>query len=311
LESPLEADGISVRQRRPDAGLGNDLSNAAAHSPRADDKDSFDCRGLRVRRRLPYIQRPSLPRIRQLTLARLYVPRPLGTCGPLDSAFFNRRRRSILRFRGTIAAIHRADDAVPLPFLHTAGRCFEHGWEESFFLGSEAGQHLSRGMPGSAADPDSHSGECVNPQLLDDRLETIMPAGASPGTEPHGTERQVDVVHDNKHVGERGLIPVHGFPHREPAQVHVRPRLEQHDFFSIIENFDKVGAKAVASFTRGMTPNELVDDHETEVVPCRGVLSARVPQTHDDLHNQDASQATAARSRCYTPAAILPRQLIL
>ena len=81
LESPLEAGGIGVHQRRLDAGLGNDLSNAAAHSPRADDEDSFDCRGLRVRRRLAHIQRPSLPRIRQPTLARLYVPRPLGTCG--------------------------------------------------------------------------------------------------------------------------------------------------------------------------------------------------------------------------------------
>ena len=79
-----------------------------------------------------------------------------------------------------------------------------------------------------------------------------MAAGASPGTEPHGAERQVDVVHDNKHVGERGLVPVDRFPHRGPAQVHVRLRLDQHDFLSIIENFDQVGAKAVASFTRGI-----------------------------------------------------------
>src|SRR5687767_9736618 len=165
-------------------------------------------------------------------------------------------------------------------------------------------------MTNSAADPDSHSGECVDAQLRNDRLEPVMAAGTSPGAEPDRAERQIDVVNNNEHVGERSLIPIDGFPHRGPAQVHVCLRLEEYDLLSLVECFDKVGAKSITSFAHNMPPRELIDDHETEVAPGRGVLPARVPQTHDDLHNQDASHADAALFQCYTPAAILPRRLI-
>src|SRR5918994_2468260 len=166
-------------------------------------------------------------------------------------------------------------------------------------------------MSGSAADPNAESGKCADLKIGDDRFEAIVPAGAAPGAHAYGTEWQVDVVHDNNQILKGKLVPVDRFPHRGPAEVHVRPRFEQHDLFLRIEDFDKVGVKAVASLARRMTARELVHNHETEVVPCRGILPTRVPEAYDDLHKEFASHSFAARPRCYTPAAILPWRLIL
>lgn len=165
-------------------------------------------------------------------------------------------------------------------------------------------------MPGSPANPDSHPRESIRSEFRDDRFEPVMTPGATPGAESYRAEGKVDVVHDNKQIVDRDFVPIHGFARRGPTEVHVRARLEENDFFLSIKSFDKLGPKPIASFTGGETPGKLVHNHETEVVPRRGVLPTRVPQPHHNLHKQDASQAVPAATRCYTFAAILPRRLI-
>src|SRR5215212_2182474 len=134
-----------------------------------------------------------------------------------------------------------------------------------------------------------------------------MTAGSALGTQTHGAEWKVDVVNNNKQIVERRLVPIHSFAHCRSAEVHVCARLEQDDFHPAIKGFDQLGAKTIASFFGFKTPRKLVHNHETQVVACCGVLPARIPQPHDNLHKQDASQAIVAPPRCYTRTAILPR----
>jgi Tat protein translocase TatB subunit len=135
--------------------------------------------------------------------------------------------------------------------------------------------------------------------------------GAAPSAETYGAEGKVDVVHNNKQVVDRSLVPIHRLAHRGSAEVHVRAWLEEDDLLSSIKDFYQVRAKAIASFVDRKTSRELVNNHETKVVPRCDVLPSRVPQPYDNLHKQDASQAIVAPSRCYTRAAILPRRLIV
>src|SRR5215216_544849 len=109
-------------------------------------------------------------------LVRLYVPCSERIGRIADLAFLDGRRRAVVRFGCAVAAIHGDDDAVTCPILRTIGRCLEHGGKHSLFLGCEAGEDLTGGMSGSAADPDSHSGECFTAELSDDRFESIVAA---------------------------------------------------------------------------------------------------------------------------------------
>src|SRR5215216_2461634 len=119
--------------------------------------------------------RCSPARVDRSALARLYVPGPRGMWRVADLAFLDRRRQSVLGFGSAVAAVHGVGDAVPLPIQHTVGRCLEQEGKYPFFLGSEAGEHLVRGMSKSAANSDAHSGECVHSQLRDDDLRPLWP----------------------------------------------------------------------------------------------------------------------------------------
>src|SRR4051812_37965816 len=108
---------------------------------------------------------------------------------------------------------------------------------------------MARGMSRSAANANSHSGEGIDPQVGDDRLEPVMATRAAFGAEAHRAERKVDVVDNNKQVVERRLVPIDCFAHRRSAEIHVGARLEEYDFFSPVKNLDQVRAKAIASFS--------------------------------------------------------------
>ena len=72
--SPLQAAEIGIDQCRLDAGLGDDLSDPAAHGPRTDDQHPCDGRGLG--NSLPSRSYPGsvAPCVCRLALVRLYVP---------------------------------------------------------------------------------------------------------------------------------------------------------------------------------------------------------------------------------------------
>src|ERR1700737_514258 len=117
-----------------------------------------------------------------------------------------------------------------------------------------------------------------------DALQSVVAAGTSPGANPEATHGDLQFVDDNQKI--LGGAPERAsrvILQRLPAEVHERLRLDQLDFY--IGDDAACRVRITVFFPAVKMPNvgEVVDQPPADVVPCRGVLAARIPETDYDL----------------------------
>ena len=137
-----------------------------------------------------------------------------------------------------------------------------------------------RSPRGRASDPDAEAQEVLGAERLRDRPEAVVPG--EPATHPRLEAARLEialVVHHEDRVG-LNLEERRGRCDRAAGLVHIRLGCEERDTVAVDPNLGDAAVELAAP--RPAVPAcELVDHHVPDVVAIPGVLSARVPQSHD------------------------------
>ena len=149
----------------------------------------------------------------------------------------------------------------------------------------EPGQHVVRQIAPrvAAADADPQPRELVGAELLDDRLQPVVPARRS--ARPRARSRPSASCTSSTTTSRSGTLDLEEpqqLADRVAAEVHERQRLgEQHARRSRHLRHQRLGRRRLP--LQPVPGRERVDDLEPDVVPGAGVLRARVAQPDNEL----------------------------
>ena len=93
--------------------------------------------------------------------------------------------------------------------------------------GAKRGQDVVDRAPVGLADPDPQPAELLGPELVDDRAQAVVAAGAAALAEAQLAERQGEVVGDDEQVDERRVLAGEHLADREARVVHEGQRLDE------------------------------------------------------------------------------------
>src|SRR6185295_1863462 len=111
-----------------------------------------------------------------------------------------------------------------------------------------------------------------------------MAGNAAADLDAHFRRRQFELVLKHDDLADPELEEVRGFLHRAPGLVHVGRGLEQNDAFAIQRAFRRLALKTAAPWCETMTPRDLIDDRETDIVPVVRVFRAGVTEANKQSH---------------------------
>src|SRR5262245_54209409 len=126
-----------------------------------------------------------------------------------------------------------------------------------------------------------------------DRAQAVMAGDAAADLDAHLGRRQFEFVLEHGDIACRDLVEVGGFLHRAAGLVHVSGGLEQHDALAIERAFRGLALKAAAPWCKTMTPRDLIDRHEPDILPVLGVFRAGITEANEQAHDS-ASPAVSA-----------------
>src|SRR6185436_6739498 len=94
-----------------------------------------------------------------------------------------------------------------------------------------------------------------------------MTGDAATNLHTYFRRRQFELVLKHGDVGGTELEEVRGFLNRAPRLVHVSGRPQQDDLFAIQRAFGSLALKTSAPRCETVTPRDVIDDHEPDIVP--------------------------------------------
>ncbi len=123
-------------------------------------------------------------------------------------------------------------------------------------------------------------------ELLDDRAQTVVAAGAAALAKPELAERQGEVVAHHQDLRQGRMLAGQHLAHRQPRLVHKRERLDEQQIEPGVAALDDRGGVAGPALARPTGPvGQSVQDHPADVVAGLFVLCAGVSEANDDLHH--------------------------
>src|SRR3954452_24421805 len=131
-----------------------------------------------------------------------------------------------------------------------------------------------------------------------------MAGDAAADLDPQLAGGQLKLVLEHGDVSRRQLEEVRGFLHRAPRIVHEGPRLEQDDALALQRAFRGLALKTAAPWLEIMTPRDLVDGDEADIVPVMRVFRAGIAEADEQSHG--AASRVALTSSCRLPAPSQP-----
>ena len=145
--------------------------------------------------------------------------------------------------------------------------------------------------------PDPEPAELLGAQLVDDRAQPVVAAGAAALAEAELAERQREVVDDDEHLGQRRALAGEHLAHGDARSRSCTSAASR--------GAGRAPSRRARDRLRGVPlapaagPPEPVRDpvehHPADVVAGLGVLPARVPEPDDDLHVCEGPERAAAR----------------
>ena len=115
--------------------------------------------------------------------------------------------------------------------------------------------------------------------------QAVVAAGPAALAEAELAERQGEVVGDDEQVGQRRVLAGEDLADGDAAVVHEGQRLDERQVEAVVATGDDGARVPRPALAVPAGPvGQPVEDHPADVVPRLGVLVARVPQAHDDLH---------------------------
>ncbi len=99
------------------------------------------------------------------------------------------------------------------------------------FIRIESRQHVIGQIPPGVAAPDADPQPCklFGPQLLDERLQTVVTAGRAGSSCSQPSQLQLRLVDDDEEIRQVQLVVPQQLPDRVSTQVHERERLGHQD----------------------------------------------------------------------------------
>src|SRR5581483_2561142 len=128
--------------------------------------------------------------------------------------------------------------------------------------------------------------------MRSDRAQAVVAGDAAADLHPHLRRRQFELVLEYGDLAGPELEEVRRFLHRAPGVVHVGRGLEQDHALAIERAFRCLALKAAAPWCETMTPRNLVDGHEADIVPVTRVSRAGIAEADKEQHDA-ASRALA------------------
>ena len=125
--------------------------------------------------------------------------------------------------------VRRLARAVAAPGLDRVGRGVEQLGEPGLLALAELAQHVVDGVAARIADAHPQPAELLVAQLVDDRAQTVVPAGAPALAEPQLAERQREVVTHDQHLDQRRMLAGQDLAHRQSRLIHEGQRLDEHE----------------------------------------------------------------------------------
>src|SRR5450759_260125 len=199
------------------------------------------------------------------------------------------------------------------PTLHSPGKLRHQRQNVLALVASERRQHevgeilVDPLSLVARADSDSEAGVLLRPERLLHAFQAIVSAGASPRANASAADRQLHLVHHHEQIlGGAPEGPTNVVPERPAAQVHECLRLHQPDLHA--SDSPVRDLRLAVFFPAVKTPNvgEVVDQPPADVVTCRGVIAARIPETDYDLQGLSNNYFLPAGSPPFLPEASPP-----
>src|SRR5712671_3450180 len=141
-------------------------------------------------------------------------------------------------------------------------------------------QFLDAGM----TDAEPHAAILVA-DMRTDRAQAVMAGDAAADLDAYLRRLQFDLILKHGDLARRELEEIGGFLHRAAGVVHEGRGLEQHDALAFERAFRGLALKAAAPWCETMTPRDLVDGHEPDVVPVLRVFRAGITEADKEAHD--------------------------
>ena len=120
--------------------------------------------------------------------------------------------------------------------------------------------------------------------VLDNVPKSVLPAVAAILTATDAAYIQINVVTEDEQVVGLHLVPRHQGLHCLAREVHVSLRFCKQAFLT--RDVHLHGERLVFAFPVLVRVGQLFDSHEARVVVGVGILSTRISETDDDIHNR-------------------------
>ena len=134
-------------------------------------------------------------------------------------------------------------------------------------------------------DPDPKAAELLRPKLVDDRPQAVVAAVAAAFAEAQLAEWQREVVGQDQHIRERGVLAGQHLAHGEPRVIHEGERLDQGQVKTPVPAQHHARVVTLPATARPTcTVGDPIDHQPADVVARPGVLRPGVAQADDEFH---------------------------
>ena len=164
----------------------------------------------------------------RLAPARLRSPDPVRAReAPRPRRARAARSSSAGRSSNALKRFGRLARPLARPGLDRVGGGVEQLGQARLLARVELAQDVVDRVATRLADPDPQPAELLVAELVDDRPQAVVAAGAPALAEPQLAERQGEVVDDHQHLGQRRALAGEDLADRQPRLVHERQRLDE------------------------------------------------------------------------------------
>src|SRR5262249_20537323 len=118
-----------------------------------------------------------------------------------------------------------------------------------------------------------------------DRAQAVVTGDAAADFHSHFPRRQLELVLEYGDLAGAELEEVRGFLHRAPGVVHIGRGLEQDHALALERAFRCLTLKAAAPWCETLTPCNLVDGHEADIVPVTLISRTGIAEADKEQHD--------------------------
>src|SRR5947209_12762172 len=151
------------------------------------------------------------------------------------------------------------------------------------------------------ADAEPHP-PIVVADMRGERPQAVMTRDAAADLDAQLAGRQLELVLEHGDLRRRQLEEVRGFLHRAPRIVHEGRGLEQDDTLALQRAFRGLALKTAAPWCETMTPRDLVDGHEADIVPVMRVFRTGIAEADEQSHGAASRGALTSSCRLRAPS---------